>query len=92
MPLYDFECTRCEHKFEDVPLGIREFTEEMVLDCPNCGRERARFVFAGSQVDDWGQGRYYEHVCPGGKTFYSRAEKVRYFRQHGLRERDSFVD
>ena len=41
MPLYEFQCTECEHPFEELvrssaPAAIAE------VKCPRCGSERIR--------------------------------------------------
>jgi putative FmdB family regulatory protein len=92
MPLYDYGCPHCGFVFEDVWLRLSEWAETVELTCPGCGPVEARFLFRGSNVDDWGPGRFYPHVSPEGKTFHSRRQFKRYLRDHGLRETDSYVD
>jgi len=33
MPLYEYECERCEHRFEK----IQKFSDPPVKECPKCG-------------------------------------------------------
>ena len=33
MPLYEYECKKCHHRFEK----IQKFSDRMVKKCPNCG-------------------------------------------------------
>ncbi|MFB3814594.1 MAG: FmdB family zinc ribbon protein [Terriglobales bacterium] len=33
MPLYEYECTRCQHRFEK----IQRFSDPPIDDCPACG-------------------------------------------------------
>ena len=33
MPLYEYECTKCHHRFEK----IQKFSDKMVKKCPECG-------------------------------------------------------
>ncbi len=50
MPLYEYQCTKCDHNFE-----IRQgFDAEPVCDCPSCSNESRRLfkpapiIFKGS--------------------------------------------
>jgi putative FmdB family regulatory protein len=46
MPLYDFECRKCQHTFEDLA-----FDDDDVVVCPKCGSEEtARLVSAPSPL------------------------------------------
>ncbi len=33
MPLYEYQCTKCGHRFEK----IQKFSDKMVKKCPDCG-------------------------------------------------------
>jgi len=33
MPLYEYECKKCHHRFE----RIRKFSDPKIRSCPNCG-------------------------------------------------------
>jgi len=38
MPLYEYECKKCGHKFE----SVRNIADsQSILKCPKCGRESA---------------------------------------------------
>ena len=40
MPLYTYRCKECEHQFD-----IRQsFSEDALIDCPNCGEPALRKV------------------------------------------------
>ncbi len=34
MPIYEFSCDRCAHKFEELVLG-----DQTKIDCPRCGSQ-----------------------------------------------------
>lgn len=40
MPLYDFQCTKCEHKFDDFLTSYKKPNSK----CPKCGGETERLV------------------------------------------------
>jgi putative FmdB family regulatory protein len=48
MPLYDYECTRCGHRFERV-MKVGE-TE---LACPACGTEETKRRLAPFRTNAW---------------------------------------
>jgi len=50
MPLYDFECTKCQHKFE-VFLKMRE--DPGALTCPECGAGKPRKLITAFQTNAW---------------------------------------
>jgi putative FmdB family regulatory protein len=43
MPIYQYECEKCSHRFE----SVRQMSQaDTGLRCPQCGRETAKKVFA----------------------------------------------
>ena len=60
MPLYEYECFLCSHRFE----RIRKFADESAVSCPECGGKVRRLLgvpalqFKGSgwYVTDYGKG------------------------------------
>ena len=47
MPLYEYECNDCEHRFE----RIQKFSDPLVSTCPVCGGEvRKLLSLAGHPV------------------------------------------
>ena len=61
MPLYEYECFLCGHRFE----RIQRVSDETVSDCPECGGSVRRLLSApalqfkgsGWYVTDYGNGR-----------------------------------
>jgi putative FmdB family regulatory protein len=57
MPLYEYECKKCGHRFEK----IQKFSDRMVKKCPDCGGQveqmisapAVRFVGSGWYVTDY---------------------------------------
>jgi len=43
MPTYDYECTRCAHKFE----AFQNITAVPLRKCPKCGRRSLRRLIGG---------------------------------------------
>ena len=41
MPIYEFKCSKCNHKFDDlVKQGVTE------MDCPKCGNKSCKEITA----------------------------------------------
>jgi putative FmdB family regulatory protein len=53
MPLYEYECTRCGHRFE----RIQRFSDQPVKKCPECGG-KVEQVLSAPAVQFKGSGWY----------------------------------
>lgn len=53
MPLYEYQCTKCQHKFE----LLQRFSDPQVTACPRCGGEVQQMISA-SMVQFKGSGWY----------------------------------
>ena len=53
MPLYEYECNDCEHRFE----RIQKFSDPLVSTCPVCGGE-VRKLISSSAIQFKGTGWY----------------------------------
>jgi len=42
MPLYEYQCTKCGHRFEK----IQKFSDKMIRKCPECGGRVEQLVSA----------------------------------------------
>ena len=60
MPLYEYECQACHHRFE----RIQKFSDPLVRKCPQCGKGKVkklpsapavRFKGTGWYVTDYGR-------------------------------------
>ena len=54
MPLYDFQCEKCETIFE----VERSMTETRTETCPNCGSKKTVKVFSSAGIQFKGSGFY----------------------------------
>ncbi len=55
MPTYDYECSQCEHKWEE----FQSITAKPLRKCPSCGKLRAkRVIGAGAGIIFKGSGFY----------------------------------
>jgi putative FmdB family regulatory protein len=53
MPLYEYECTKCHHRFE----RIQKFSDPHVKSCPNCAG-KVQMVVSAPAVQFKGSGWY----------------------------------
>ena len=53
MPLYEYQCDDCEHRFEQ----IQKFSDELVKTCPSCGGS-VRKLLSSSAIQFKGTGWY----------------------------------
>ena len=53
MPTYQYQCTACEHAFEEV----QSFTDEPISICPECGKE-GRKIYSNVGIVFKGSGFY----------------------------------
>ena len=57
MPLYDYRCDACGHKFDE----LQKVSDEPIRLCPSCGEEKARRVVSNSSFQLKGSGWYKDH-------------------------------
>ena len=53
MPLYEYQCTKCGHRFEK----IQKFSDKMIRKCPECGG-RVEQLLSAPAVQFKGSGWY----------------------------------
>jgi putative FmdB family regulatory protein len=54
MPTYSYECTICDHKFDE----FQKMTDEPLTECPKCNGEIIRLIGAGMGILFKGTGFY----------------------------------
>src|ERR1700674_2764486 len=54
MPLYEYECEACAHRFE----RIRKFSDPPVDVCPKCGKKKLRKLVSSPAIQFKGSGFY----------------------------------
>ena len=75
MPLYEYECKKCGHRFEK----IQKFSDKMVKTCPECGGQVEQMISAPA-VQFKGSGWYVTDYAkksssPGGSGSGDSKEK-----------------
>ncbi len=54
MPLYEYRCKNCQHKFE----RIQKFSDDPVRLCPECGQQAVEQMLSAPAVQFKGSGWY----------------------------------
>lgn len=63
MPLYEYECKKCGHRFEK----IQKFSDKMVKKCPECGGQVEQMISAPA-VQFKGTGWYVTDYAKKGSS------------------------
>lgn len=70
MPTYEYECTGCDHRFEQ----FQRITEDPVRTCPACSKRKVkRLISAGGGLIFKGSGFYVTDSKGGGKAAAEKA-------------------
>ena len=64
MPLYEYECDQCGHRFEQ----IQKFSDDPIETCPSCGAAAVRKLISPPAIQFKGTGWYI--------TDYAKKEKA----------------
>ena len=75
MPLYEYQCTKCGHRFEK----IQKFSDKPIRKCPECG-SRVEQVVSAPAVQFKGSGWYvtdYAKKSPGSASSESGSKDTK---------------
>jgi len=56
MPTYDYECTACGHRFDE----LQSFSEPELTKCPKCKKNKLQRLFGGGGAIIFKGGGFYE--------------------------------
>ncbi|MHB9155773.1 MAG: FmdB family zinc ribbon protein [Endomicrobiales bacterium] len=62
MPIYEYACTECAHRFEE----LQEMNDKPKDKCPVCGKPVRRLMSAATPI--MAKGKCSERSCCGGET------------------------
>ena len=72
MPIYEYQCEACEHRFEK----IQKMSDEPLVDCPQCKAPKLKKLVSAAAFRLKGQGWYEtdfkrikEECCRGDQLF-----------------------
>jgi putative FmdB family regulatory protein len=64
MPLYEYECEACGHRFE----RIQRFSDALVDECPKCGAKKVHKLVSSPAIQFKGSGWYITDYAKKGMT------------------------
>ena len=71
MPLYEYLCKVCHHRFEK----IQKFSDPLVTECPECGEDEVEKVISAPAVQFKGSGWYVTDYAKKGSSQGSSTKK-----------------
>jgi putative FmdB family regulatory protein len=63
MPIYEYECGSCGHRFE----AIQKMSEPVLTDCPSCGQSGLKKLISAAGFQLKGSGWYATDFKGGGQ-------------------------
>ena len=72
MPIYEYECTKCEHKME----ALQKMSEKPLLDCPGCGKPGLSKLISAASFRLKGSGWYETDFKTGNKKQLAESESA----------------
>ena len=70
MPIYEYECTACGHRFE----LIQKFSDAAIEQCPNCGELKVKKLLSSPAIQFKGSGWYITDYAKKGEAKESGKE------------------
>ena len=64
MPMYEYECDACGHRFE----RIQKFSDPPVEECPNCGERKVQKLLSSPAIQFKGSGWYITDYAKKGSV------------------------
>ena len=72
MPIYEYQCTKCEHKME----ALQKMSEKPLLDCPACGKPGLSKLISAASFRLKGSGWYETDFKTGNKKQLAESEST----------------
>ena len=72
MPIYEYQCTKCEHKME----ALQKMSENPLLDCPACGKPGLSKLISAASFRLKGSGWYETDFKTGNKKQLAESESA----------------
>lgn len=71
MPLYEYECAACGHRFE----RIQKFSDPPIEECPSCGQPKIQKLLSSPAIQFKGTGWYITDYAKSGKDSPKESKK-----------------
>ena len=72
MPIYEYQCTKCEHKME----ALQKMSEKPLRDCPACGKPGLSKLISAASFRLKGGGWYETDFKTGNKKQLAESEST----------------
>ena len=72
MPIYEYECTKCEHKME----ALQKMNDKPLLVCPSCGKRGLSKLISAASFRLKGGGWYETDFKTGNKKQLAESESA----------------
>lgn len=72
MPIYEYQCTKCDHKLE----ALRKISDEPLVDCPECGKPSLTKLVSAASFRLKGGGWYETDFKTGNKKQLAESESA----------------
>ena len=72
MPIYEYQCTKCEHKME----ALQKMSEKPLLGCPACGKPGLSKLISAASFRLKGSGWYETDFKTGNKKQLAESESA----------------
>ncbi|MFT7470536.1 MAG: putative FmdB family regulatory protein [Kiritimatiellia bacterium] len=72
MPIYEYQCTKCEHKLE----ALQKMSEKPLRDCPACGKRGLKKLISAVSFRLKGGGWYETDFKTGNKKQLAESESA----------------
>ena len=72
MPIYEYQCTKCEHKME----ALQKISEKPLLECPICGKPGLSKLISAASFRLKGSGWYETDFKTGNKKQLAESEST----------------
>ena len=72
MPIYEYQCTKCEHKLE----ALQKLSDAPLVDCPECGKPKLIKLVSAASFRLKGGGWYETDFKTGKKKQLAESESA----------------
>ncbi len=72
MPIYEYQCSKCEHKLE----ALHKISDEPLVDCPECGKPGLTKLVSAASFRLKGGGWYETDFKTGNKKQLAESESA----------------
>ena len=87
MPMYEYECGACGHRFE----RIQKFSDPPIEECPNCGERKVQKLLSSPAIQFKGTGWYITDYAKKGSvgTDATKESKDKESKESGKESKES---